>query len=50
MSKKGWIRGLSVGNDVYVYRDGKKVMVAKYKDGRKVWDEKKEIGKMKKGA
>ena len=36
---RGYIIGLSVSDEVYTYRGGKKVVVAKYNNGRKVWDE-----------
>jgi len=34
-----YIIGVKVDDEVYVYRQGKKVVVARYKNGKKVWDE-----------
>ncbi len=31
--------GVTVSDEVYVYRNGKKVVVERYKNGKKIWDE-----------
>ena len=36
---KGYIKGLRVDDEVYVIRNGRRVVVARYRNGRKVWDE-----------
>ena len=39
---KGWVAGLVVDNEVYVYRNGKRIVVERYdKEGRKIWDERR---------
>ena len=40
MRPSNWIIGLVGDDEVYVYRNGKKVVIARYRNGRKVWDEK----------
>ena len=36
---KGWIKGVKVSDEVYVIRDGEKVVVAKYDGTRLLWKE-----------
>ena len=35
---KGYIIGVSVSDEVWVVRDGKKVVIERYKNGKKIWD------------
>ena len=36
---KGWIKGIKVSDEVYVIRDGEKVVVAKYDGTHLLWEE-----------